>query len=70
MTSRRERMMREEGMRPDKIKHLADRYLSDLKQEDTTLAEAKEVVRRMDHILHQSEKHDPQTLLSDITLRD
>lgn len=70
MNDRQKRKMIREGMRPDKIGQLTDRYLSDLKQEDMTLAEAKAVARRMAYILHESEKHGPQTLLSEIHLRD
>lgn len=69
MTKRQERMMRQETARFDEMMRLADRYLEDLKEERVTLKEAKIVVERMGHILTISERHRPETLLSDITLR-
>lgn len=70
MTKRQERIMQEQGIRPDKVTQLADKYMEDLKNERATLGEAKAVTRRMAHILHTSEVHSPRTLLDDITLRD
>ena len=62
--------MIKEGKRPDKIEHLANAYMEKLKEEDVTLDEAKEVIKRMDCILKNSERYSPKTLLHDIPLRD
>lgn len=70
VTKRQERMMQEMGMRTDKVSQLADKYMEDLKNEGATLGEAKAVARRMAHILHRAERHRPETLLSNIALRD
>lgn len=70
MTERQRRIMTSEGKRPDKIIQLADKCLDDLKKEDTTLGEAKEIVSRMAYILEISERYRPETLLNDIMLRN
>lgn len=69
MTERQRRIMMSEGKRPDKIIQLAGKYLDDLKKEDATLGEAKEIVKRMAYILEVSERYRPEALLSDIPFR-
>lgn len=61
--------MIEEGKRPDKIIQMADDSLENLKKEDITLGEAKEIIGRMAYIIEQSERYRPETLLRDILLR-
>lgn len=70
MTKRQERIMQEQGIRPDKVTQLADKYMEDLKNERATLGEAKAVARRIAHILHRAERRSPGTLLDDIAFRD
>ncbi len=68
MNDRRRRQMIEEGKRPDKIIQMADDCLENLKKEDITLGETKEIILRMACIIERSERYRPETLLRDILL--
>lgn len=69
MNDRRKRQMIEEGKRPDKIIQMTDNCLENLKKEDITLGEAKEIIGKMACIIEQSERYRPEILLRDILLR-
>lgn len=70
MTDRQRKIMIKKGKSPDKIIQISDKYMNDLQTADITLAEAKAVIERMAHILAESERYRPETLMSNIPLRD
>lgn len=69
MTGRQKRIMAEEGKRIEKIDQLSVECLKGLKEEGVTLGEAKVVIEQMAHILTESERYRPETLLSDVPLK-
>lgn len=65
MAERQERIMREDGVGPEEVARLAEKFVGKLRKEGATLGEAKKVLQKMAWIIRDHEDHMPEVLLRD-----